>query len=98
MKKIKTRRFKKALYACLGASGAFLCWMLFFGKSLAVDHFDSITGCVFSVFALAAISFLAFCFFPYFHGDRRWFAIPSLLTVVFFVGAAMLWQVPMGGI
>ena len=47
---------------------------------------------------LAALSFLIFSFLPYFHGDRRWFAIPTLLTAVFVLGTAMLWQFPAGGI
>ena len=98
MKKIKTQRFFKSLYIALGASAAFLLWMLVFGKNLAVHHFNGVTAGVFSVLAIAAVSFLAFCFFPYFQGDKRWFSIPSLLTVTFFVSASMLWQVPMGGI
>ena len=98
MKKIKTQRFIKSLYVALGASAAFLVWMLVFGKKLAVHHFDGVTAGVFSVLGIAAVSFLAFCFLPYFQGDRRWFSIPSLLTVTFFIGTAMLWQVPVGGI
>lgn len=97
MKKIKTRQFLKALYTSLGISAAFLLWMAAFGCRLAVDYFDGVTIGVFAFLAVAAISFLAFAFLPYFHGDKRWFAIPSLLTVVFFTGTAMLWQVPLAG-
>ena len=56
------------------------------------------TDLVFSVLAAAVISFLAFVFVPFFKGDKRWFAIPALLTAVFFVGTAMLWQVPITGV
>lgn len=97
MKKIKTRQFLKAFYTSLGISAVFLLWMAAFGCRLAMDHFDGVTVGVFAFLALAAISFLAFSFVPYFHGDKRWFAIPSLLTVVFFTGTAMLWQVPIAG-
>lgn len=98
MKKIKTRQFFKTLYTVLGVGAAFLLWMAVFGCRLAVDHFNGVTIGVFAFLAVAAISFLAFAFLPYFHGDKRWYAIPSLLTVVFFTGTAMLWQVPVGGV
>ncbi len=97
MKKIRTKRFLGSLYASIGLSALFLAWMLLFGKDLAAEYFDGVTGCLFAIMALATLTFVAFCFVPYFRGDRRWFAIPSLLTVVFFVGTAMLWQVPIGG-
>ncbi len=97
MKKIRTRQFLKTLYTSLGISAAFLLWLMIFGRDLAANHFKSVTGIVFVFLAVAAISFLAFCFLPYFKGDRRWFAIPSLLTVVFFMGTAILWQVPSYG-
>ena len=74
----------------MGIGAAFLLFILIFGRSIAAQNFDVLIGCAFAVLGLAAVSFLAFCFLPYFHGDRRWFAIPSLLTVVFFVGAASL--------
>ena len=82
----------------MGIGAGFLLFVLIFGRSIAAQNFDVLIGCAFSILALAALSFLVFCFLPYFHGDRRWFAIPSLLTVVFMVGTAMLWQFPAGGI
>ena len=82
----------------MGIGAAFLLFMLIFGRSIAAQNFDVLIGCVFTILGLAALSFLAFCFLPYFHGDRRWFAIPSLLTTVFMIGTAMLWQLPAGGI
>ena len=82
----------------MGIGGAFLLFMLIFGRSIAAQNFDVLIGCVFTILCLAAVSFLVFCFLPYFHGDRRWFAIPSLLTAVFMVGTAMMWQFPIGGI
>ena len=97
MKKIKTRQFLKALYLSLSVSGAFLLWMLAFGQGLAARYFDSVTYGVFALLAVAALTFVTFCFVPYFRGDRRWFAIPSVLTVAFVVGTAILWQVPTGG-
>lgn len=97
MKKIRTKRFLCSLYAAIGLSVLFLGWLLLFGRELAAEYFDGVTGCLFAVMALATLCFVVFCFVPYFHGDRRWFAIPSLLTVVFFIGTAVLWQVPLGG-
>ena len=97
MKKIRTRQFLKALYTSLGFSSLFLLWMLLFGKELAVNYFHSVTACVFAVLAMAVLSFVGVCFLPYFRGDKRWFAIPSLLTCVFFFGTVLLWQVPIVG-
>ena len=94
MKKLKTSQFLKVLYASLGFSAAFLLWMMAFGRGLATQYFDSITYCVFAILAIATLSFVVFCFVPYFRGDKRWFAIPSILTVAFFMGTAILWQVP----
>lgn len=94
MKKIRSRRFHVTLRTVLGASAVFLLWLGVWGRKLAVSHFRGVTDCVFSILALAAISFLAFCFLPYFRGDRRWFGISGLLTAVFFVSATMLWSVP----
>lgn len=98
MKKIRTRQFFKTLYTSMGIGAAFLLFLLIFGRSIAEANFDVLIGCVFTVLGLAAVSFLVFCFLPYFQGDRRWFAIPTLLTAVFMLGTAMLWQLPMGGI
>ena len=98
MKKIRTRQFFKTLYTSMGIGATFLLFMLIFGRGIAAQNFDVLIGCVFAILGLAAISFLVFSFLPYFHGDRRWFAIPSLLTVVFMMGTAMLWQFPAGGI
>ena len=98
MKKIRTEQFFKTLYTSMGICGAFLLFMLVFGRSIAASNFDLLLGCVFAVLGLAALSFLIFSFLPYFHGDRRWFAIPTLLTAVFMIGTAMLWQFPIGGI
>lgn len=82
----------------MGIGAAFLLFMLIFGRSIAAQNFDVLIGCVFAVLGLAALSLLVFCFLPYFQGDRRWFAIPTLLTAVFVLGTAMLWQLPTGGI
>ena len=97
MKKMKTRQFFKALYASIGFCAVFLLWMALFGRGLAARYFDSVTACVFSLLAVAALSLVVFCFVPYFQGDRRWFAIPSILTVAFVVGTAILWQSPVLG-
>ena len=98
MKKIRTRQFYRTLYTSMGIGAAFLLFMLIFGRSIAAQNFEVLIGCAFGILALAAVSFLIFSFLPYFQGDRRWFAIPSLLTAVFIAGTALLWQLPTGGI
>lgn len=94
MKKIRTRNFFLTLKLVSGFSACFLLWMMILGRRLAIHHFDGITMSVFAIFGIAAASFLAFCFVPYFKGDRRWFSIPSILTVVFFVCLMILWKTP----
>ncbi len=94
MQKIKTRRFHKTLWAVSCFSVLFLGCFFLFGKQLAAEYYTLLTNCVFSIMALSTGSFLAICFAPYFRGDRRWFAIPAMLTAVFFVGAMLLWQLP----
>lgn len=94
MKKIRTRNFFLTLKIVSGFSACFLLWMMILGRKLAINHFDGITMSVFAIFGFAAASFLAFCFVPYFKGDRRWFSIPTILTVVFFVCLMILWKTP----
>lgn len=94
MKKIRTRHFRYTMRASLGFSILFLGWFFLFGRGLAISHFDLMSYCVFAVIAVAAGSFLLFSFAPYFRGDKRWYAVSALLTVVFFTGVVMLWQVP----
>lgn len=98
MKKIRTKQFFKALYTSMGVGAAFLLFILIFGRSIAAQNFDVLMGCVFAILGIATVCFLVFSFLPYFRGDRRWFAIPTLLTTVFVLGTAMLWQLPAGGI
>ena len=98
MKKIRTEQFFKTLYTSMGIGSVFLLFMLFFGRSIATSNFDVLLGCVFTILGLAVLSFLIFSFLPYFHGDRRWLAIPTLFAAVFMIGTAMLWQFPIGGI
>ena len=78
-------------------SGLFLIWLAAFGRDLAVEYFKGVTDAVFAVLLLAVSSFFAFSFFPFFKGDKRWFSISALLTLVFFVGASMLWSIPTVG-
>ena len=94
MKKIRSRRFRITLRTVLGGSVLFLLWLSIWGTKIARTHFQSVSDCVLCVFALAAASFVAFCFLPYFKGDRRWFSISGVLTCVFFIGAMMLWNLP----
>ena len=94
MKARRTRWFRYTLFSALGFSALFLGWFVLFGRRLAPSHFWGVTGAVFAVLGLAAMSFLVFCFLPYFRGDRRWYSISALLTVVFTLGVALLWQVP----
>ena len=96
MKKIRTRHFFRALKTVSAFSAGFLLWMLVLGRELVISNFDAVTISVFGIFGLAAISLLAFCFVPYFRGDKRWFSIPAILTSVFFVSLVMIWNVPMG--
>ena len=98
MQKVRTRYFFYTLHSALGFSALFLGWFALFGRNLAQRHFRGMTELVFLVLAMAVFSFLAFVFVPFFKGDKRWFAIPALLTAVFFVGTAMLWQVPITGV
>ncbi len=94
MRKLRTRYFKITLYSSMAFSALFLCWFFLFGRQIAETNFASMTGAVFAVLALATATFLAICFFPFFRGDKRWYSIPALLTVVFFVGTAVLFRVP----
>lgn len=94
MKKRRTHQFKITLWSVSAASASFLLWIAFFGKTLAQTSFRGVADAVFAVMALAVGSFLAFSFLPYFHGEKRWYSISALLTVVFFVGAGMLFSVP----
>ena len=95
MQRIRTRRFQIALCVALGFSALLLFVISIFGKQLAPQYFSFLTGIVFFVLVLAAASFLAICFAPYFHGDKRWFAIPALLTLLFFISMTLLWQLPL---
>ena len=97
MRKRKTKHFKMTLAVSAGVSALFLLWFALFGQRLAVLHFEAVLDCVMAVMALATGSFLAFSFFPYFRGDKRWYSISALLTVVFFAGAVLLWQAPVVG-
>ena len=95
MKKLRTRRFYGSIGAVVGFSALFLGVIAVFGEKLSAQYFSLLMGAVFLVLALAAISFLAVCFLPYFRGDRRWFAIPALLTILFFAGTMLLWRLPL---
>ena len=93
MKKLRTRHFHIALTASFAVSALFLAWFMLFGKRLAGTNFVGVSDAVMALLAIAAGSFLIFCFVPYFRGDRRWYAISTVLTVTFCIGCAMLWQV-----
>ena len=97
MKKRRTRHFKFTLSTVGIASAIFLAWLLLFGRGMAQTHFQGIADTVFAVMALATGSFLVFSFFPYFRGDKRWYSISVLLTIVFFAGTAMLFSTPWTG-
>ena len=94
MKKIKTRRFYKTLAAVLCFSALFLGCLYLLSGVLAAQYFTLLTYSVFSVMAISTASFLLICFAPYFRGDRRWFAIPAVLTLVFFLGTMVLFRLP----
>ncbi len=92
MKKLRTRHFHMALYASTLLSGLFLGWFLLFGEKLAQTHFQGLSDALLVLFALAAASFLVFCFVPYFRGDHRWYSVSTILTLAFCIGSAMLWN------
>ncbi|MBQ2734919.1 MAG: hypothetical protein IJF33_03720 [Clostridia bacterium] len=90
----RTRYFKITFLSSLGFSAAFLAVLALFGAQLANANFQSVADSVFVLMALAAGSFLLFSFTPYFRGDKRWYSISALFTVVFFMGAVIVWQLP----
>ena len=96
MQKRRTQHFKITLWTATALSALFLLWFALFGTKLAVSNMKSVLDAVIAVMGLATGSFLAFSFLPYFRGDKRWYSISALLVAVFFVGAMMLWRVPVG--
>ncbi|MBE6601450.1 MAG: hypothetical protein E7637_02950 [Ruminococcaceae bacterium] len=94
MKKRRTRYFRLTLLFAGLISCAFLVVLWLFGTQLAALSLMALIDSVFVLSGLAAASFLIFSFFPYFQGDRRWYAISALLTVAFFVGGAIVWRLP----
>ena len=93
MKTLRTRHFHIALSCSFAFSVLFLGWLMLFGVKMAGTHLLGLSEAMLSLFALAAGSFVAFCFVPYFKGDRRWYSISTLLTVAFCIGSAVLWNV-----
>lgn len=98
MKRKRTRYFRLSVKIVASFCAAFLLFLLTFGKKIAADHFDGMAALTFSLLAVAVLSIFVFFVVPFFRGDRRWYAIPGILTTVFFCGAAILWSVPVGGI
>ena len=90
----RTRYFKITFLSSLGFSTVFLAVLALFGTRLANANFQSLTDSVFVLMALAAGSFLLFSFTPYFRGDRRWYSISALFTLVFLLGTVIVWQLP----
>ena len=97
MQKRRTHHFKVTLAVAFGLSSITLLLLGLFAEKLSAGAFGVVTDCIFVLLGLAAASFLAFSFFPYFRGDKRWFSISALLTVAFFIGTAILWQAPVAG-
>ena len=98
MQQLRTKHFQITFLSVTAASTIFLGWLGLFGMKLAATHFNGVLEAVFAVMMLATVSFLAFSFLPYFHGDKRWYSISALLTAVFFAGAVMLWSAPLNGV
>ncbi len=98
MQKRRTKHFKITLWTAIAFSALFLLWFSIFGTKLAASHLEGILDAVVAVMGLAAGSFLLFSFMPYFRGDKRWYSISALFTAVFFIGAMMLWQTPVGAV
>lgn len=92
MKKLRTRHFYITLYSSLALSGLFLGWFLLFGKHLAATNLSGMSDALMVLFGFAALSFLIFCFVPYFHGDRRWYSVSTIWTLAFCIGSAILWN------
>ena len=90
----RTRYFKITLLSSLCFCAVFLATLALFGSYLADAHFQSMADSVFVLMVLAAGSFLLFSFTPYFRGDKRWYSISALFTVVFFMGAVIVCQLP----
>ena len=98
MQQRRTQHFKITFLSVSTVSTLFLAWLALFGMKLAATHFQGVLDAVFSVMMMATVSFLAFSFLPYFHGDKRWYSISALLTAVFFASAVMLWSAPLPGV
>ncbi|MBQ7173363.1 MAG: hypothetical protein IJR88_04530 [Clostridia bacterium] len=98
MKRKRTRYFHKSIKIVCAFGAGFLLFLLTAGKEIAKNHFNGMAALTFSLLALSALSLLLFLCVPFFRGDRRWYAIPSVMTFVFFCGASILWRVPVGGI
>lgn len=96
MQKRRTQHFKITFGTVSIFSALFLLWFGLFGTKLAVSNMEGVLDTVIAVMGLATGSFLVFSFLPYFRGDKRWYSISALLVAVFFVGAVMLWRVPVG--
>ena len=97
MQKRRTHHFKLTLLISLGISTVFLLLLAAFGARLCALSFHAVADSIFVFLVTAAASFLIFSFLPYFRGDKRWYSISALLTVVFFCGVAILWQFPVSG-
>ncbi len=93
----KTKRFHFALSVSAAGSLLFLLLLAILGRSLAAGSYRGLTDALFVVMSLATASFVAFSFFPYFRGDKRWYSISALLTAAFFIGAVIVWQAPIAG-
>ena len=98
MKLKRTRYFHHSIKIVCALGGAFLFFLLTAGKEIAKTHFSGMAAVTFSILALSALSLFLFLSLPFFRGDRRWYAIPGVLTFVFFCGASILWRVPVGAI
>ena len=94
MQKRRTQHFKATLAVAAVTSCLLLLALAILGHYAAFDSFDLLANCIFAVLGLAGGSFLVFSFVPYFRGDMRWYSISALLTLAFFIGAGMIWQVP----
>ena len=98
MKRKRTRYFRHSMKLVCALGGAFLLFLLTAGKEIAKNHFGGMAALTFSILAISVLCLFAFVYFPFFKGDRRWYAIPGVLTFVFFCGASILWRLPVGGI
>lgn len=95
MKAIRTRYYKMTMCGVSIFCALYLTVFAILTRKLCpAGGIDGAAAALFCLIALATMSFLLFCFQPFFKGDRRWFSVSGVLTVSFFIGSMVLFQTP----